>query len=89
MAEIAVVPEGWRTMESAPRDGTRVLLAGKDIYGANDPGGPRWRIDFGWYEPKGGTLREGWVGLGTHYPPTHWMPYPKPPTDTRRRGASG
>jgi hypothetical protein len=78
----------WLSIESAPRDGSEVLLCcptldnwqrwltGKIVIGAFMDG--RWfsdascELDYG-YESTGAFL--------THEPvhPTHWMPLPKPP----------
>lgn len=62
---------GWRTIDSAPKDGTRVLLCG-------DPkryGEPVW-IDW-WY-----SFTNNWAGAGYHNPPASlvgWQPLPAPP----------
>ena len=77
-------PSGWQPIETAPKDGTDVLLARKD------------GVDIGsWQEaqPDGFEsgvivdpgLPEGWYGyLGFSPfddPPTHWMPLPVPPAE--------
>jgi len=71
--------DGWRTMESAPKDGTWVLLTGGYIdYGWDGNSQPvvvsgqfiemRWQ--FAWYD--GGYY-------GEYEKPTHWRPLPSPP----------
>jgi hypothetical protein len=62
----------WQPIDSAPKDGTRIL-----IYEAEqgEPGTVRvscWRND---------TIPAGWTG-GEH-PPTHWLPLPPPPEEPR------
>jgi hypothetical protein len=71
------VKTGWRTIESAPRDGTRV-----DLW---DRSGHRW-TDAHWgvhYWRHGMPAGEPSWGRGTidgpAPDPTHWMPLPAPP----------
>lgn len=67
----------WRTIETAPRDGTKVLLFWKQ----------RPPADVGWYaideRPPHRAAREGFRahGDGCIPPeqPTHWQPLPAPP----------
>ena len=60
--------EGWRSMETAPRDGTEVL--------ANTAGLGRAVVYWDDEEHKWGTGL-GYLDRGA---PTHWMPLPPPPT---------
>lgn len=55
--------QGWRSMESAPKDGTTVLLA-NGIH-----------VCSGWYDATGAQ----WVASYGRTFPTHWMPLPSPP----------
>lgn len=61
--------EGWRDIETAPRDGTLFLVTGRhdDEY--------EWYNLAHWIEPIGlmGNWDEGLT-------PTHWMPLPTPPS---------
>lgn len=70
-------PEGWRTMNSAPRDGTRILATG---------GGLNSRVDIVEYLPNVGA----WEGNGYVFDdcddepdgysrPSRWMPLPPLP----------
>ncbi|MDR3547041.1 MAG: DUF551 domain-containing protein [Candidatus Pacebacteria bacterium] len=64
--------EGWRPIESAPKDGTEVLVArvnsnGHEIIKAYFDG---QFPNYPWFD--GSELRE-------HNWPTHWMPLPDPP----------
>ena len=65
----------WQPIETAPEDGTRVLLfeAGRKVcIGEYVPAHSRHR---GW-------CLEGWRNFYGHFfNPTHWMPLPLPPND--------
>lgn len=74
-ALLALTTGGWRSIDSAPRDGSRVLLF-------VPPYGP----STGHYEPSRsnwGPNASLWVAhsvLNKEAGPTHWMPLPEPPT---------
>jgi|ERR1700674_679693 len=73
----------WRTMESAPKDGTPVLLYTTERCENCGPSGmiiARW-VGF-W---KAGTLRNGEPVKYSHEP-THWQPLPSPPSPELRKG---
>ena len=63
----------WRTIESAPRDGTEMFLMRRDAVGIASIGAGSWgcRVDGN---------SEGWISYNRHqwFPqtPTHWMPLP-------------
>lgn len=74
----------WRTIETAPKDGTFILLINEAHQGEHPLGGPynaeqkaprvcRWVKMF----------RPNWCDCHGHYDssfePTHWMPLPEPP----------
>lgn len=63
----------WQPIETAPKDGTRVLAA--------NSGGAAWVAHFrDASEPP--TYKEGWTRFNCSdvgWSPTHWMPLPKPP----------
>jgi len=56
----------WQPIETAPRDGKRVLLYNW-AYGAGSG-----HYDKGWWQH---------FCLSQHYEPTHWMPLPDPPKE--------
>jgi hypothetical protein len=62
----------WQPIESAPRDGTRILVWGKIF--------PEHAVAC--WRPKG-VLMEGWESHPYSecdiVSPTHWMPLPDPP----------
>ena len=62
----------WQPIETAPEDGTRVLLfkAGRKVcMGKYVPADWNWCL-------------EGWKNSnGNFFNPTHWMPLPQPPND--------
>jgi len=67
---------GWRDIETAPRDGTFILLWS-----------PRWRASQvqRWACIKNAAGRKAFVsesGIPKMHIPTHWMPLPIPPDDT-------
>ena len=62
----------WQTIDSAPRDGSRVLLF--------EAGG--FMAEVCWGEWIGGEWRDiGDIGCNGQwgYEPTHWQPLPPPP----------
>jgi Protein of unknown function (DUF551) len=65
----------WRPIETAPKDGTLVLLY--------VPGSAIMEIVFGRYDIDGddGDWLMDWGNQGTviDIPVTHWMPMPEPP----------
>ena len=77
----------WQTIETAPRDGTRIWAwsAGygqretcMQKYGKGSPGFAKWEegdgplnYGWGWREPQ-----NNWSST---WEPTHWMPLPAPP----------
>lgn len=65
----------WKPIETAPRDGTKVLL-GRFSKGCEHDG--RIRVD--WWRTH---MKAGYTGFGhfnpEYWPPTHWMPLPEPP----------
>lgn len=82
----SVSPQGWQSIESAPKDGTRILLLDGNIV----------RIGY-WCSPAGFELfeqRDGWqifecedgcysLALDADEA-THWMPLPSAPKDTTK-----
>lgn len=75
--------EGWRTIESAPKDGTWVLIYDPSFEG-------EMAVSIGSYmtadeRDKKGRFKCGewclfeWDGLPSHATPTHWRPLPLPP----------
>ena len=60
----------WQTIDTAPQDGTEVLLYCPQEPGDDEP------VTLGLFE------RGEWCALQEHWPqlfPTHWMPKPEPP----------
>jgi hypothetical protein len=68
----------WQPIETAPKDGTSVLVAGRHNY----VGQARF-VDRDWYEANNDP-GDAWGG--PLMPPSHWMPLPPAPTDPREGG---
>jgi hypothetical protein len=69
---------GWRPIETAPKDGTAVLLGGCSP-------GPAIRIGW-WGNGRYLSRTRGWerdwtTGADYGFAPTHWMPLPDPPAE--------
>jgi hypothetical protein len=71
-------PDDWQPIETAPKDGTRVLVYSND---------KRQAVAYcdlinmgGFYdEPIRVWNVNGWLSGDTGFIPTHWMPLPEPP----------
>ena len=68
----------WQPIETAPRDGTPLLLFSPapdkwKFAGGNTTSGALIWVSGGWRETG------GWRGDYHKDPPTHWMPLPDPP----------
>lgn len=64
----------WRPIETAPKDGTWVLL--NLCKKGDDFNEPIYVVRTGWYDDE----NKEWTNCyATLYPPTHWMPNPSPP----------
>lgn len=61
---------GWQPIDSAPRDGTGILLGWFPGWPADAVAVGHWRQSHGlWFTP----------GFPAIEPPTHWQPLPQPP----------
>lgn len=88
--------DGWQDISTAPRDGTRILIAGGTYHYTGDTF--RHEPDFlitdiahfsdndggCWFSRFGSEYDEGYV-----HAPTHWMPLPAPPATAIRALAHG
>ena len=67
----------YATMETAPKDGTRVLAYWPAVLGGDNAG---WATT--WWATNAGGLsfwESPWEYGNKHTAPTHWMPLPEPP----------
>ena len=70
----------WQPIETAPRDGTEVLLWGGDWESEISRPYPNCGVLVGYsksgmiFTVAGGSHYEVWINC-----PTHWMPLPDPP----------
>lgn len=64
----------WQPIETAPRDGTFVILCAFDVI---LDGGIRYTSDpyCSWRFKDSNE----WAGWPHRFPPTHWLPLPEPP----------
>src|SRR5690242_10441381 len=70
---VGAAPAGWRSIESAPRDESWILLVERT------KGGAYWALGV-W---ASSLIRTGWfhsTGKPISFNPTHWMPLPPPPS---------
>lgn len=78
-AGVGAAPEGWQTIESAPKDGTYILLGSADgswiarNYPVYQSG---YRPDNPWQSMM---LNHEHMGRYPKAKPTHWMPLPAAP----------
>lgn len=62
--------DGWRPIEAAPKDGTRIICWGPRLSVAECEWRPAWAgYPAGWYRSN----------QPPEVHPTHWMPLPAPP----------
>lgn len=60
----------WQPIDTAPRDGTEILICDAvTTYTPYRAYPALWEPEYGWRDPD-------WDG---GYDPTHWMPMPPPP----------
>ena len=74
-----VVDDGWQPIETAPKDGTRVMAYWPDCYGNNAAA----QVES-WFGPwSKGNAKMTWQSAfewdDGHNSPTHWRPLPAPP----------
>jgi alkylation response protein AidB-like acyl-CoA dehydrogenase len=72
----------WQPIETAPRDGTSILVAKAG----------KWVREASWWDAwYANTSDQGWMPAnideeyGSYIEPTHWMPLPEPPETAKRR----
>lgn len=81
--------DGWQPMETAPKDGTRVLLwiEWSDVPVVGEFSHDRWWADTEHYEVScGAYCYGGSVSSDKNMKPTHWHPLPPPPAIDQARG---
>ena len=79
-AQASQTTNGWQPIETAPKDGTNVILYGSY---ESKPGEPFVVAGMSWdSEPVGWTNGDCWATeVGDRWVPTHWHPLPCPPED--------
>lgn len=66
----------WRDIETAPKDGTRILVARNGIVFDT-----KWHKCITYRTGEPDEITQGWQCGAA---PTHWMPLPAPPTEGAR-----
>lgn len=74
-AKLATAPPAWQPIETAPKDGTVVLLMKRGNKVPNRIANGEWRETSSLKKPG------FWVWAYLFFEPTHWMPLPAPPKD--------
>jgi hypothetical protein len=84
-AELASHFPAWRPIETAPKDGTKVLIFDGEVQLAawlnNNSQRRGWKIRA-WSSPDSWQDEQG--GYSTYDNPTHWQPLPPAPTEPTR-----
>jgi len=89
---------GWLPIESAPRDGTDVLISGGTFWDDDCLGGPYTftGVRIARWTGKDSPAELPWEGNPVHshdeyrrHQPTHWMPLPAAPTNPEHVEAQG
>lgn len=79
--------DGWRPIETAPKDGTKVLLG--RFTGRKKADQEGFCAVDRWHRREDGA---GFTGFGkfnpTYWPPTHWMPLPPAPSSVLEGGGN-
>jgi len=89
-----VIEQGWQQIETAPKDGTKILGWNAE-YGQREtrmkfyqPGSPGYAA----HRDSGGPIESGWQwdepmnGWALSWKPTHWRPLPEPPLSAHEDG---
>lgn len=72
----------WQPIETAPKDGTAILIA------CNYDRMGKARVTLAWWDGKWLESQywddndEEWIDCVCQFKPTHWMPPPEPPEAT-------
>lgn len=79
--------QGWKSMDSAPRDGEMILVTG-GIYGCDESGREISQAPLKDVQPAFWMQEpwQQWVAPGEcnyWFKPTHWQPLPIPPTNEK------
>lgn len=78
----SVAPAAWKSIETAPKDGTVVDLWGINHLSYDKHQSRRVNVKFGPVRDWMGRERNDWQhGCEEDFEPTHWMPIPPPPQE--------
>lgn len=78
-------PAAWQPIETAPKDGTHILLfpalLGVPLVARWEKPTPTFMMPRAPAICHNGYWRAALTSKATPYTPTHWMPLPEPPTE--------
>lgn len=75
----------WCSIETAPKDGTKIDIWAKTWLPDKDEFVGRRFPDCYWYKPPWDSNKQpGWEGIPAGYRPTHWKPLPESPKEDLR-----
>ena len=77
LAGLGVDMSEWLPIETAPKDGTEILLVRFQELCMPALGGAYWGRRDGFDDEEGWVSRNGAMWFPLH--PTHWIPLPEPP----------
>lgn len=77
----SLIADLWQPIETAPKDGTHILLYVK----LDEPREKEVGIDVGFYVTHRNDDFLAWSYVAR---PTHWMPLPSPPRALQAKGSS-
>ncbi|HCO8971446.1 TPA: DUF551 domain-containing protein [Escherichia coli] len=73
-----VTPDGWISCSERMPDTKTAVLVAKEFDRKGD-----WRMKWATYIPGHPDANDGWIIPGASWKPSHWMPLPEPPQESK------
>ncbi|HGY8915894.1 TPA: DUF551 domain-containing protein [Escherichia coli] len=73
-----VTPDGWISCSERMPDTKTAVLVAREFDRKGD-----WRMKWATYIPGHPDANDGWIIPGASWKPSHWMPLPEPPQETK------